>query len=203
MKLGIVDVGIGNAKSVANVLLREDVPFKLFSDPRELESFNKVVLPGVGSFDANMKILNDLGFPNVLKQANDKGMLILGICLGAQLLLSGSDEGVLPGLNLIPGTSKEFVKSSQFKVPHMGWNSVDQIRDSELTRQIENNERFYFAHSFYMTTDNPIHSIAETSYGGRFSSIIQKDNCYGVQFHPEKSHSQGIQLLTNFANLNV
>ena len=203
MRLGIIDIGIGNAKSIGNVLIREDISFQMIRDPENLSELDKIILPGVGSFDANMELLNSLEFTNGLTEAKQKGTPILGICLGAQLLLSKSQEGNLPGLGFIKGQSIGFNGVDNFKVPHMGWNSVNKEKNSLVMKDISSGERFYFAHSFYMVPEEISCRAANTDYGLIFSSIIEKNNCYGVQFHPEKSHRQGIKVLTNFAELNV
>ena len=203
MNLGIIDIGIGNAKSISNVLSRENIAFQLIQDPSDLSGLHKIILPGVGSFDANMELLNKFGFTESLKEANKKGISILGICLGAQLLLSKSEEGTLPGLGFINGMSLEFSGLNNFKVPHMGWNSVHKEIDSGILNGIDPGERFYFAHSYYIIPEDISSTIASTGYGITFSSVIEKNNCYGVQFHPEKSHKQGIKILTNFVELNV
>jgi glutamine amidotransferase len=202
MNLGIIDVGIGNAKSIANVMTREGLNFKIIKNPSEIQEVEKLILPGVGSFDANISRLDETGFSVAIQEAHQMGMPILGICLGAQMLLTSSEEGKKPGLGFIQGTSKEFVASSEFRVPHMGWNKVKHASHSRLLLNIQEQERFYFAHSFYMTTEDETLSIGTTTYNQSFTSIVQDKNCYGVQFHPEKSHEQGIRILANFAGLN-
>ncbi len=202
MNIGIIDVGIGNAKSIANVMTREGLNFKIIKNPSEIQDVEKLILPGVGSFDANISRLEETGFSTAIKKANQIGTPILGICLGAQMLLTRSEEGKKPGLGFIKGISKEFVASREFRVPHMGWNKVRQASQSKLFLNIQDQERFYFAHSFYMTTEDQTLTIGTTDYNQHFTSIVQYKNCYGVQFHPEKSHGQGIRILINFAGLN-
>lgn len=159
-------------------------------------------MPGVGAFDYGMKNLIDMGIVNVLREkVIDSGTPLLGICLGMQLLTEDSEEGVLPGLGFFKAHTKRFQThwgSGKLKVPHMGWNYVRLTNETPLFNNCEENTRFYFVHSYYVECENKSDSIASTEYGVCFTSAIGRDNIFGVQFHPEKSHRFGLSLLKNF-----
>lgn len=203
MKIGIVDIGIGNTRSISNVLNREGIANEIIYKPDDLAGINKIIMPGVGSFDPAVKGLQRSGFRNKIIEKVSQGAHLLGICLGAQLLYQNSEEGDLEGLGLINGTVLKFQESGIYKVPHMGWNTVTIERNIPLIRNIESGERFYFAHSYFIQNDSTENSVARTNYGMNFDTIVNKQNVSGVQFHPEKSHSQGIQILLNFASNHV
>ena len=150
----------------------------------------------MGAFDHAMKKLNTLGFSKVLKEKADSGTPIMGICLGMQLLGTFSEEGNQQGLNLISGAVRKFPKTSGLRIPHMGWNSV-KISDSKMSENLEEN-KFYFVHSYYFKPEQPKYVLGITKYGIEFASIINSKNIFGVQFHPEKSHKYGMELLKNF-----
>lgn len=198
----IVNYGMGNLGSVLNMFKRIGEPAKLAHSPKELIGADKILLPGVGAFDQAMKRINEGGFREVLDQ---KVLLekipILGICLGMQLLTRGSEEGKLPGLNYIPADTVRFPKTAGIKVPHMGWNRVVFSTPSVLTKDLPEESRFYFVHSFRVNVDDENNSILKADYGIRFDAAIQKENIFGAQFHPEKSHKFGMQLLKNFASI--
>lgn len=193
---------MGNLGSVLNMFNKLRISAKISSEIDVIEKAQKILLPGVGAFDNAMKRINENGFLEVLnKKALVDKIPILGICLGMQLLTRGSEEGQLPGLNFIPADSVRFPDSHGLKVPHMGWNLVQPFTESVLTRDLPVESRFYFVHSYYVRTDDPVHSILKADYGVRFDAAIQKDNIFGAQFHPEKSHKFGMQLFKNFASL--
>lgn len=200
--ISIVDYGMGNLGSVKNMLKHIGVLSQTIDDPEVLERAEKILLPGVGSFDQAMKRIIESGFLEVLnyKVVTEK-IPILGICLGMQLLTIGSEEGKLPGLGWIDAQTIRFPGNSGLKVPHMGWNLVYPATDSPLTKKLPEESRFYFVHSYYVKVASEENSILKTDYGIKFDAAIQKENIYGAQFHPEKSHKFGMQLLKNFAEI--
>ena len=194
-KIAIIDYGSSNLQSVANALtvLRKD--FIIVNDPKQLNDFDKVIVPGVGAAGNAMEKLIQSGFAEVLPTLK---VPTLGICLGLQLMAEFSEEGNVECLSIIPGQVKRF--QTELKVPHMGWNKVELLKDSPLTKGIPNDSLFYFVHSYYLETE-PKFIIGQTAYDINFSAIVQKDNFYAVQFHPEKSGKYGMKLLSNFCNL--
>jgi imidazole glycerol-phosphate synthase subunit HisH len=195
----IIDYGLGNLGSVLNMMKKVNVAAQISGDLDVIANAEKILLPGVGAFDAAMERLTGTPLRDVLdKKAKVDKVPVLGICLGMQLLTRGSEEGKLPGLDWIPAFTYKF-PSSDLKVPHMGWNLVKRSNESSLTKSFDDEYRFYFVHSYYVKADNREESILETTYGLTFDSGIQKENIYGAQFHPEKSHRFGMQLFKNFA----
>jgi glutamine amidotransferase len=199
----IVNYGMGNIGSMANMFRYIGVEAHVESDPLAIEQAQKIVLPGVGAFDSAMMRINDTpGLRDVLEQkAMQEGVPILGVCLGMQLLTSSSEEGTLPGLGWISGSTLRLPKQDGLKVPHMGWNVAMPNGQSELTQDVGLDPRYYFVHSYRVHVDDPAHSLMQTDYGITFDSAIGRDNIFGVQFHPEKSHRFGMQILRNFAAL--
>jgi glutamine amidotransferase len=202
----IVNYGMGNLGSIHNMFKKIGVQAVIESDPEKIRHANKILLPGVGSFDTAMSKINEEGLLEVLNEKALKEQVpILGICLGMQLLTDKSEEGVQKGLGWIPAQTLAFKKriDPALKAPHMGWNIVKEINHSSLTQGFEHFEevRFYFVHSYFVRVENETHSILKTTYGTEFDSAIQKDNIYGAQFHPEKSHKFGMKLFENFARL--
>lgn len=198
----IIDYGMGNLGSVHNMFKRIGAESKVTSDLDEVASATKILLPGVGAFDNAMNRINSSGLRDILdKKALEEGIPILGICLGMQLLTRGSEEGSVPGLDWIPADTIKFNRDSGLKVPHMGWNVVHVSTPSKLTDSLPEESRFYFVHSYHVIAHEPQFSILKTDYGLRFDSAIQNKNIYGTQFHPEKSHKFGMELLRNFAEL--
>lgn len=203
--IGIVNYGSGNIQAIANIYNRSNIPYQIIEDPNLIKKADKLILPGVGSFDATMQQLNDSG----LKSALDEEVLVnnkpvLGVCVGMQILSEGSEEGVLPGLGWIKGKVKKFdiskIKEKPY-LPHMGWNTVIPKLSHDLFKGIDEELGFYFVHSFYFETRVQEDILGTTFYGGTFSSAVFHNQIFGMQFHPEKSHSNGIQLLSNFAKL--
>lgn len=199
----IINYGIGNMGSMLNMFKRINVPAKIESDPDKIFHGEKLILPGVGSFDAAIERINAIdGLREVLDQkALKEKTPILGVCLGMQLLTTCSEEGKLPGLNWIPGKTQLLPKNLDIKVPHMGWNVASISKSSPLTNNLVGEQRYYFVHSYYVKTNNEDHAIMKTDYGLPFDSAIANENIYGVQFHPEKSHKFGMKILTNFAKI--
>jgi glutamine amidotransferase len=198
----VVDYGMGNLGSIHNMFKRINVAVNVTADLREIEQASKLLLPGVGKFDAAMSRINETGLRDILdeKVLNEK-VPVLGICLGMQLLTNFSEEGKIPGLGWINASTKKIPVVDGIKVPHMGWNLVTPSNQSLLTLSLAEESRFYFVHSYCVQVDNQESSILKTKHGIEFDSAIQKGNIYGAQFHPEKSHKFGMQLLRNFASI--
>ena len=197
--IGIIDYGLGNIGSILNMLKYLNIEAQIIQDEQGFDSSDKLILPGVGSFDEGMKNLKELNLIDLIKtQVEVKGKKILGICLGMQLMLDGSEEGTRDGLGLISGTSKKFISTSDNKVPHMGWNEVNSEQGDSIAAT---DDRFYFVHSYYVVLNKKEDTLFTTEYGIDFCSGFQHDNILGVQFHPEKSHKYGKKLLSNFAAL--
>ena len=198
----IVDYGMGNLGSIRNMFKRIGASARISADPADLENAEKILLPGVGAFDGAMERINTGGFHDVLnRKALVEKIPILGICLGMQLLTRSSEEGRLPGLGWIAAETRRFHASPGLKVPHMGWNSVSRSGDGALTAGLDPDARYYFAHSLYVRVDREEDSVLRASHGIIFDAAIAHGNIYGAQFHPEKSHRFGMQLLANFARL--
>lgn len=197
----IIDYGMGNLGSIANMIKKVGGVSNFTSDPENVFASEKLILPGVGAFDQAMKSLNKSGMAEAIKQKVSKGTPLLGICLGMQLLAEHSEEGDADGLGLIPGNVVRF-KFDRHKVPHMGWNTVEFRQHSPLTAEFEQwqESRFYFVHSYHFECNQDCHILGETNYGGMFTSAVTNKNISGTQFHPEKSHRFGMQLFNNFIN---
>jgi imidazole glycerol-phosphate synthase subunit HisH len=199
----IVDYGLGNLGSIKNMLKKAGFPSLISDDPGEIEKAEKLILPGVGAFDTGMRYLQE---KDLLPILNHKAMVekvpVLGLCLGAQLITNASEEGVLPGLGWVDGETVKFhfdAGSPPLKVPHMGWNVLQILNDHPYLQGLPDDQRFYFVHSYHMVCRNKENVIANTTYGYTFPSIIGHENVVGMQFHPEKSHKFGLQVLGNFA----
>lgn len=199
----IVNYGMGNLGSMVNMFKRIGVEARIESDPYAIRQARKLLLPGVGAFDSAMACINSV--PGLLDALNYKVLVdrtpVLGVCLGMQLLTRSSEEGHLSGLGWIPGVTSRFPKQDGLKVPHMGWNVSSPNSSSPLTVNVGDKPRYYFVHSYCVHVDDPAHSLMKTHYGIDFDSAIGYENIYGVQFHPEKSHRFGMQILKNFAEL--
>ena len=195
----IIDYGMGNIGSIVNMLKKVGIKSETTNLPMELLEAKKIILPGVGAFDNAMEKLNSLGFSDVIRKKAEDGTPILGICLGMQLLGTSSEEGIMPGLNLIPAKIRKFQPVDKLRVPHMGWNMVHAI-DKEMYKGLEEN-KFYFVHSYYFDPEEDKDISGVTDYGIRFTSSVRRKNVQGAQFHPEKSHKFGMQFLRNFSDL--
>ena len=202
--ISIINYGLGNLGSIKNMCKWVGVECEIISSKSEIEQANKILLPGVGAFDKAMSNISDLGIKEVLdEKALEDKIPILGICLGMQLLTEKSEEGNFEGLGWIPGETVKFkFPDNKVKVPHMGWNIVNIKSDQKIVKDLGEEPRFYFVHSYYVKVQNEENKLLETNYGGIiFDSAIHKNNIYGAQFHPEKSHKFGMQLLKNFAEI--
>ena len=198
----IIDYGMGNLGSVVNMLRRIEVGCEVTGDPARIAEASHILLPGVGAFDAAMERIDASGIRPVLDdKALHQRVPVLGICLGMQLLTRGSEEGVRPGLGWIPGKTRRLPNSLGIKIPHMGWNQVKRIRQCALTDHLDGEIRFYFVHSYFVEPEDPKDTVLSATHGCTFAAPIQRGNIMGAQFHPEKSHRFGMQLLKNFAEL--
>jgi glutamine amidotransferase len=201
----IVDYGVGNVQALANIYKRLEIPCVLAKTAAELAGASHVILPGVGAFDWAMERLQASGMRERLDDlVQTKGKPVLGICVGMQMMAKGSDEGQLPGLGWFDARVRRFDESkiqSRTHLPHMGWNDVEPMRTDGLMQELGSGARFYFLHSYYFAPNDPADLLATAVYGERFACAVQRGNVYGAQFHPEKSHGWGIQLLKNFAGL--
>jgi len=201
----IIDYGVGNVFAFQNVFKRLNIPSKIAKCENDLMGSSKLILPGVGHFDYAMSQLNKSGMRNRLDElVLIEKIPVIGICVGMQMMAHKSDEGTLDGLCWIDACVKKFDEATinhHTKLPHMGWNDVKPNENHPLFKGLEQEAIFYFLHSFYFKCSNQENSIAKTDYGINFSSSVQLDNIYGIQFHPEKSHSYGERLLKNFAKL--
>jgi glutamine amidotransferase len=198
----IVDCGIGNVKSVLRMFDALDVPAVLVSDPSDAADARRLILPGVGAFDAGMAALNR-GWRDVLDRLTlDRRVPVLGICLGMQLLCRCSEEGQESGLGWIAADVKRLDTGGdpRLKIPHMGWADVTAVRPNALI-PMEPEQRFYHVHGYRAVCDDPADVIATANYGSEFTTAVQHENVFGVQFHPEKSHRFGMALLQRFADV--
>jgi glutamine amidotransferase len=198
----IVDYGMGNLGSIRNMLRRVGAASTISGDPDVVAAATKVLLPGVGSFDAAMRQIDERGLRAVLdRKALVDRVPTLGICLGMQLITRGSEEGRLPGLGWVDADVRRFPAESGLKIPHMGWNVVTPTRPSRLTHGLPAESRFYFVHSYYVTADRAEDAVLTADYGITFDAALEVGNILAAQFHPEKSHRFGMQILANFAGI--
>ena len=201
----LIDYGVGNIFAFQNVYKRLDIPTKIARTSQDLIDAEKLILPGVGSFDYAMAQLNASGMREKLDElVLEKKVPVIGICVGMQMMGNRSDEGKLEGLKWIDSEILKFDETlikQRTKLPHMGWNDVTPINNHPLFIGLEKEAIFYFLHSFYFKCKNEAESIAISDYGISFSSAVHRENIYGIQFHPEKSHQYGEKLLHNFAKL--
>lgn len=199
----IIDYGVGNLGSILNMFKKVGETAQISANPDEIARADKLLLPGVGSFDFGIQSLNQSGLRDILdnKVLKEKTP-ILGICLGMQLMTHSSEEGILPGLGWIDATVKRFVPNHPgMKVPHMGWSAVEAATTNALLSRLTWPARFYFVHSFYVNCQSAGDVLLQSHYGHDFHAAFHHDNIWGVQFHPEKSHKFGMQLLKSFAEL--
>jgi glutamine amidotransferase len=197
----IIDYKTGNLGSINNILRKIGEESIITSDIDVIAKAEKLILPGVGSFDTGMRNLINLNLINILNQkVLTEKTPVLGICLGMQLLSKTSQEGTLPGLGWIDAQTKHFnfSNTSDYKIPHMGWNFITVRKESKLLKYMSDDPRFYFVHSFYMEANDPKDILTTSTYEIEFTSSVERSNILGVQFHPEKSHKFGMILLKNF-----
>ena len=200
----IVNYGLGNIQAFANIYKRLNIAFRIAHTAEELKGAEKIILPGVGSFDWAMRLLEESGLRTVLDDLviNQKRPL-LGVCVGMQIMAHRSDEGVLNGLGWIDAEVRHFNTNQlppRTQLPHMGWNDVDPTDKSSLFKDMDA-PRFYFLHSYYIIPKKSEDVLSTTDYGISFTSAVSSGNIFGVQFHPEKSNEWGIKLLSNFAKM--
>ena len=200
--LAIVDYQMGNLRSVQKGFERVGADAVITSNPSEIAAADKVVLPGVGAFEDAIGELHRRDLVNPIKDVIAQGKPFLGICLGLQLLFDMSYEGgEFEGLGIIPGKVVRFDVASQYKVPHMGWNQAEIIRQAPILDGIEDKTYFYFVHSYYVAPDDDSVTAFKSDYDGEFCAMIWRDNLFATQFHPEKSQEHGLAVLRNFASL--
>jgi len=200
----IINYGLGNLSAFVNVYKRLNIDVQLASTVSDLKKASKLILPGVGTFDQAMNKLNLSGLRNDLDELVIKKKIpIIGICVGMQIMGLKSDEGVLPGLGWIKGkVNRLFFNNKNLPLPHMGWNDIKIKKKSPLIDNLDNYKKFYFLHSYYFQCQNLDDVIANINYGFDFPCIINHENIFGIQCHPEKSHYNVMNLLKNFAELN-
>ncbi len=201
MSLVVVEAETANVGSVVNMCRRLGGDPVVSDDPGTIASADKLLLPGVGAFDAGMASLHGSGLVEVVRLRASEGVPVLGICLGMQLLFDSSEEGVTTGLGLIPGVVRRLPMESpsgSVRIPHMGWSRLEYYRPHDLTEGIGEEARFYFVHSYAAVPDDDEDIVAVSTHGSRFVSAVARQNVLGVQFHPEKSHRYGKALLGNF-----
>ncbi len=201
----IINYNAGNIKSIQNMFKRIGVESIISNKEDEIKNASKLILPGVGHFDYGMANLKETGLIELLnQQVLSENKPILGICLGAQMLGKKSEEGKEVGLNWIDMSVNKFninKMDKPHKIPHMGWADVTTKKKSKLFKDMYDNPRYYFVHSYHMNPNNKENALCESNYGYSFVSAVEHNNIFGVQFHPEKSHKFGMKLLENYANL--
>lgn len=203
--IGIVDYGSGNIAAIATIYKQLRVPYIVSGSPTELAAADRYILPGVGNFDT---VMNDLARLDIIAMLNDevigKGKMAMGICVGMQILASSSEEGDSRGLGWVPGRVRRIDASwlnRAPKLPHMGWNSITSTGPSSIFDGVDQERGFYFLHSYHFDAESRDDIIATVSYGGDLACGVRRKNVYGFQFHPEKSHGNGIAIFKNFAEI--
>jgi glutamine amidotransferase len=203
--IAIIEYGSGNVGAISNVYRRLRVEHVITSDHSTLQQADRYILPGVGAFDTTMKHLTAAGLVELLRvEVVERQKKVLGICVGMQILADRSDEGELPGLGWIPGEVRRIDESklvSRPKLPHMGWNSVSFDKEARLFGGVNTDRGFYFLHSYHFIPSNPSHITGVVQYGAPLVCSLQRGNVYAVQFHPEKSHDNGVAVFRNFAEV--
>ena len=202
----IIDYGLGNINAIYTVYKNLNITVTVASNSSELDNAKKCILPGVGAFDYAMDRLNKSGMREKLnKLVKDNGVPILGICVGMQMMAERSEEGKMSGLGWVKSDVLHFKHLkhhiNRLNIPHMGWNNITPRKENPLLNGLSKSSYFYFLHSYYCKTHDAATILSTTKYGNNFTSMINTNNIYGVQFHPEKSHQFGIRLLKNFSEL--
>lgn len=204
--IAIVDYGSGNIQAIKNIYDNLKVESFFASEPSQLERANKIVLPGVGAFDEAVSKLKSSGMLDVLNHmVLDNKVPVLGVCVGMQVMANASEEGDIAGLGWFDANVKKFDATTipnKPKLPHMGWNEVLQKKDCQILDDIQLEKGYYFLHSYYFECNNSDDVLLTAHYGNEFTCAVQKQNIFGFQFHPEKSHSNGINLFRNFSRLS-
>ena len=199
MKVAIIDYGVGNLRSVEKAFAATGGDAVVTGDESELRAAERLVLPGVGAFAACMKALTERGFDRLVRERAKAGTPLLGVCVGMQMLFDESDEfGSTPGLGLLRGRVRRF--DGELVVPQVGWNRIHQRQRHGLFEGVEDGSFCYFVHSFYCEPADEMVVVGATDYGGRYASVVAKENVCGVQFHPEKSQDVGLRMLKNFGH---
>ncbi|MFP4016056.1 MAG: imidazole glycerol phosphate synthase subunit HisH [Halanaerobiales bacterium] len=200
--IALIDYDIGNLGSVYKAFKYLDIDVVLTRDTEDIKRADGIILPGVGAFGEGMLNLRRMGFEDVIKEEVAAGKPFFGICLGMQLLFEKSAEAEdVPGLGLIPGEVVKFEKEKVGKIPHMGWNQVEVVREDPVFKGLDG-KNYYFVHSFYVVPEDKKYIVAQTQYGEtEFASVVRKDNVWGMQCHPEKSSKVGLQTLKNFCEV--
>lgn len=203
--IAIIDYGSGNVSAISTILEKQKIPHVLTSNQDTLAQASKYILPGVGAFDPSIKTLRETGMVDLLTtEIIDHKKPVLGICVGMHLLADSSEEGQEPGLGWIPGRVKKIVISEQTApphLPHMGWNSISIRQENQIFKNVNTETGFYFLHSYYFDAKSENDVVASVEYRGSLTCSIVRNNIYGMQFHPEKSHDNGKLLFKNFASL--
>lgn len=198
--IAVIDYGMGNLRSVTNALEKLGADVIITGDKKTISSAKAIILPGVGAFGKCMENLEKRGLIECIKESIDKGKQYLGICLGMQVLFETSEETPTAiGMGILKGTVPRF--TGELKVPHMGWNNINIVKETRILQGIDTGEHFYFVHSYYCLPMDKTIVATTTPYGDEFVSSVQKDNVFACQFHPEKSQKAGLKLLKNFINL--
>ncbi|MBI96464.1 imidazole glycerol phosphate synthase subunit HisH [bacterium] len=206
--LTIINYGLGNINALVNIYKKNSIEVKIAECTKDLNNASRLILPGVGSFDWAITRLNNSGMREKIESlVLNSRIPVLGICVGMQIMAKGSEEGIEEGLGWIDANVKKFdvnkdeeLSNNQLPLPHMGWNSINDLTNSPIFHGIDD-LRFYFLHSYYFSPKNDIDIIANSEYNDTFTAAICSKNIYGVQFHPEKSHQSGIKLLRNFISV--
>ena len=203
--IGIINYGSGNIGAISNIYKKLKIPHFVSNDLEELKSAERYILPGVGAFDATMKSLEGTGLIDMLnQQVIDSGKKVLGICVGMQILAIASEEGVRPGLGWIDGRVRKIDDgglAKQLRLPHMGWNSLLLKSEHPLFRGVDPELGFYFLHNYYFDAAFDSDILATVQYGSEFPCAVARRNVIGLQFHPEKSHHNGVAIFRNFSEL--
>ena len=205
--IGIIDYGSGNIQAIKNIYKKLKIECKFVSEPHQLDGVDKIILPGVGAFDETMAQLNDSGLREVLDiMVLEQNVPVLGVCVGMQIMASSSEEGKLDGLGWFDAKVKLFNENiilHKPKLPHMGWNDIQPEKVHPILTSIDFGKGYYFLHSYYFDCHDKSDILATTCYGDIFHCAVNKGNIFGFQFHPEKSHSNGINLFKNFAEMEL
>lgn len=197
--INLINAGVGNLKAISNTLKSLEIPFTEVNENNQIIN-GKIILPGVGHFDYFMESLVQKNLKSqIIDLVINKNYPILGICVGMQALFDKSDEGKSKGFGFLKGQSKKFINFKNFKVPHMGWNNIKILKKNKIFENLSN-DKFYFANSFFVDCDCK-YIIAQTQHSNSFASVVNFNNIYGVQFHPEKSYDQGQLIIKNFCSL--